>query len=237
MAVRSANNWRNFSPFQLNKGALATLFVNKLSVWVSRQRVQSVRLIRYNGDNIQFSGEVRLWDMNTDPDCTVWLQWNDRVGGTSTSASRRHTAAWYSFSVAEDIPSLTLDAAAGITNLRFVVDGKLEDQGGVGFVVQDDLMFSASSCFTSEDTSISGHIDVAVRSGIAPTRVYLEVQVRDETNCPIVVEVNIVPPAAVDDTAVYAIWSAVIQPDKFNVVLYSIGAEIDGVKFAMSEPL
>jgi hypothetical protein len=35
--------------------------------------------------------------------------------------------------------------------MRFLLNGKLEDQGGVGFAVQDGVVFSTSSRLTSSD--------------------------------------------------------------------------------------
>lgn len=45
--------------------------------------------------------------------------------------------------------------------MRFTVDGKVEDQGGVGFAVEDGYVFSASSCLTSTNP-IAGRFDIAV---------------------------------------------------------------------------
>ncbi|KAJ6535600.1 hypothetical protein B0H19DRAFT_1183803 [Mycena capillaripes] len=66
----------------------------------------NLNLVR-NNNSIQFSGEVRLWNMIDDPDRVVRLLWDDRVGGENnitlitdgvfTSAGGRRTAAWYSW--------------------------------------------------------------------------------------------------------------------------------------------
>ncbi|KAJ7853387.1 hypothetical protein B0H13DRAFT_2358985 [Mycena leptocephala] len=70
---------------------------------------------------------------------------------SSVSTCVSSTAAWYSF----DDPPIVVDAKAGIKGMRFVVDGKLHDQGGVGFAVQDTdtVMFSETSCLTDPDAS------------------------------------------------------------------------------------
>jgi hypothetical protein len=101
----------------------------------------------------------------------VRLLWDDHVGGTHnvtlqlsrvvSSAGGRHTATWYSI-VPLGSAFLALDAAAGITAMRFALDGRLEDQDGVGFTAQDDLMFSASSCSNNINGQVSGRVDVAV---------------------------------------------------------------------------
>jgi hypothetical protein len=106
----------------------------------------------------------------------VRLFWNDRVRSThnatllagemDTNFGRTPTA-WYVFSdaAADSVGFLAVDAKAGITNMHFVVDGKIEDQGGVGFAVDDRVVFSKTSCRTSSDTSSpAARFDVGVRS-------------------------------------------------------------------------
>ncbi|KAJ7722545.1 hypothetical protein B0H14DRAFT_3900416 [Mycena olivaceomarginata] len=74
-----------------------------------------LRLI-LDGNTIQFSGEVRFWDLPEDA---------DRTSRVISSAGGRHTATWYSI-VPLDSAFLALDAAAGITALCFALDGRLE---------------------------------------------------------------------------------------------------------------
>jgi hypothetical protein len=78
------------------------------------------------------------------------------------------TAAWYSF----DDPPIVVDAKAEIKGMRFVVDGKLHDQGGVGFAVQDTVMFSETSCLTDPDASpVKWRFDVVSDSrAVGPQR-------------------------------------------------------------------
>ncbi|KAF8134733.1 heme peroxidase, partial [Mycena galopus ATCC 62051] len=114
-------------------------------------------VLSMSGETLQLSGEVRLWNMTADAERTVVLLWDDHVGGTgnvtmsasgvSTAVAGRYSAVWYSIAPL-DGSTLSLDAAPGITNMRFVVDGKLEDQNGVGFAVQDGVVFSEPSCYT-----------------------------------------------------------------------------------------
>jgi hypothetical protein len=198
----------------------------------------------------------------------VRLLWNDRVRGThnatllagdvDTNFGRTPTA-WYVFSdtAADSAGFLAVGAKAGITNMRFVVDGKLEDQGGVGFAVDDRVVFSKSSCRTSSDTSsLAARFDVGVRhglifyliqelielaplqvrNGVHPTRVYLEQDTVNDIQLPIIVETNIPPPPPAHPStpdAAYKIWSVMVAvnvTDPFDTIQYSIGAEIDGVK-------
>jgi hypothetical protein len=85
---------------------------------------------------------------------------NATLTSSSVSTGMSSTAAWYSF---DDLP-IVVDAKAGITGMRFVVDGKLHDQGGVGFAVQDAVVFSKTSCLTDPDANpVKGRSDVGVR--------------------------------------------------------------------------
>jgi hypothetical protein len=71
--------------------------------------------------------------MTEDPKRTVRLLWGDHLSSSknknntatltfsSVSTGVSSTAAWYSF----DDPPIALDARAGITGMRFVVDGKV----------------------------------------------------------------------------------------------------------------
>ncbi|KAJ7843123.1 heme peroxidase [Mycena olivaceomarginata] len=199
-----------------------------------------LRLI-LDGNTIQFSGEVRFWDLPEEADRTVRLLWDDHVGGTHnvtlqlsrvvSSAGGRHTATWYSI-VPLGSAFLALDAAAGITAMRFALDGRLEDQGGVGFTAQDDLMFSASSCSNNINGQVLGRVDIAVRDGLNPKRVYLEQEVRDSVDRTTIVELDLTPPVQTDAAAGYSIWSV----DLTGFEEFSIGAEIDGEKVTRGPP-
>ncbi|KAJ6559723.1 heme peroxidase [Mycena capillaripes] len=183
-------------------------------------------------NTIQFSGEVRLWDLAEGADPIVRLLWNDRSGGTTnnnvtlvqdsvvTVSGGRHTATWYVFDHIATPALAALDTAAGITSIRFTVNNKLEDQGGVGFAVEDDVMFSTSSCFTSD-------IGTQVRAGVNPTRVYLEQPARDSVGRPTTSEIDLTPPTQPDSNATYVIWS-IQMPLVFTA--FTVGADIDGVK-------
>ncbi|KAJ6570256.1 hypothetical protein DFH09DRAFT_1362885 [Mycena vulgaris] len=111
-------------------------------------------------DTLKFLGEVRFWNMTKDAGsqgspCRL------RAAGVSSVAAGRYSAAWYAFNATEDIPFLSLNRTAGITNMRFT----------------DGVVFS-TSCVTSQD-HFAGRFDVAVRNGLNPTRVYLEQELRD----------------------------------------------------------
>jgi hypothetical protein len=114
--------------------------------------------------------------MKQDANRQVRLLWDDHVGGennatllavgVSHAVRERYTAAWYGFRTAKDIPFISLDATAGITNMRFTVNSKLEDQGGVGFAVQDGVVFAETSCVTARNQfrfPTAARFDIGVR--------------------------------------------------------------------------
>ncbi|KAJ7496803.1 heme peroxidase [Mycena latifolia] len=170
-----------------------------------------------DGDILKFSGEVRFWDMTEDADRTVRLLWDDHVGGTNN----------ITLPFAGEMSRSSLDARAGITKMRFAVDNELEDQSGVGFLVNDGVVFSETSCATSLDP-VAGRFDVAVRNGLNPTRVYLEEATRDSVSRPILVETQLSPPTQpVAAETAYAIWS--IDLDN-PFASYTVAAEVDGAK-------
>ncbi|KAJ7827249.1 heme peroxidase [Mycena olivaceomarginata] len=190
-----------------------------------------------SGNTLKMSGEVRFWNMAADPQRTVFMLLDDHAGGTrnvtlpaagvSTATGGRYNAAWYTLAP-QSSTSLALDAAAGVTGMRFVVDGKLEDQGGVGFAVQDGVVFSDTSCYTSNQEPFKWRMDVAVRNGLNPTRVYLiQIGATDSIGREIAVEVDVPPPAKpVAVNANYSLWSIDMTDGNF----YNIEAEVDGRK-------
>jgi hypothetical protein len=101
----------------------------------------------------------------------VVLQLEDRAGNKtsgitlqpdhiSNTMGGRIQSAWYAFNETST-GTLSIDPAAGLTKLGFTVNGKLEDQGGVGFAIQDGALLSSTSCLTSFNP-IKGRFDVAV---------------------------------------------------------------------------
>ncbi|KAJ7188844.1 heme peroxidase [Mycena filopes] len=201
-----------------------------------------------DGKTIGFTGQVRFWDLPENTTQKVRLLWDDRRKSTSSSKSSkpknnatlilsgvspsgvRHTVGWY------DTPILTLDAAAGITNMRFAVDGRVEDQGGVGFAVQDDLIWSRESCVYTNTSITSGRFTIAVRNTLSPTRVYLERPSRDNISRPIILELELapVPPSALkSNSSYYNLWSGVVNN---TFTAFTIGAEVGGVKTTRNDP-
>ncbi|KAJ7792458.1 heme peroxidase [Mycena leptocephala] len=156
-----------------------------------------------DGDTLKLFGEVRFWNMTADRAREVLLLWEDHIGrthratlnfaGLSTAVAGRYTAAWYAFNMTAELSFQAVDPAAGVTRMRFLVDGQVEDQGGVGFAVQDAVVFSSSSCATSQDP-YAGHLDIAVRRGERFARVYLEHEIVDDVQRIMVVKTEMNPP-------------------------------------------
>ncbi|KAJ6562489.1 heme peroxidase [Mycena capillaripes] len=125
-----------------------------------------------HGDTLELTGQVRFWNMTQDTNHTVQMLWDDHSGRTNnltlpimdgvSNAGGRNTATLYAFG--SDLRhSLVFNAIADIATMRFVVDNKLEDQGGIGFAVQDSAVFNASTCATFNDGVGAWRFDVAAR--------------------------------------------------------------------------
>ncbi|KAJ7037639.1 heme peroxidase [Mycena alexandri] len=191
-----------------------------------------------DGDNLKLPGLVRLFGVSLNSSRKVTIEWDDHAGGTrnttlvddhQSTSMARIPSAWYAFNSSDTaLPALWIEPKVGVTAMRFTVDGKVEDQGGVGFAVEDGYVFSASSCLTSTNP-IAGRFDIAVRNGVNPTRIFLEQEVKDAVDRVNVQETNLRAPAQpVTAGDSYSLWSI----DVNSTDPYTIGAEIGGVKFS-----
>ncbi|KAJ7678175.1 heme peroxidase [Mycena polygramma] len=183
------------------------------------------------GDTLQLTTEVRFFGMSNDTRNVQLLaeghdgktaNWTLDPLGVTSSFNNRYSAMWYTINA-------TTSATAGFKNVSFLVDGKLENQGGLGFPLEDGVVFANSSC-TFTDNSSGGRMDV--RNDLNPSRVYLEEHTTDNTTAPIIVEHNIPRPANESTDSAYTLWSVDIPA---KVAQYSIGAEVDGAKRTTSE--
>ncbi|KAJ7850201.1 hypothetical protein B0H13DRAFT_1905779 [Mycena leptocephala] len=76
----------------------------------------------------EFSGQVRFWNLTENPDRAVQLLWDDYVGGvhhvtlptSQATVSNNGLTTFYPFIPADGASFLSLDAAAGITSIRFL---------------------------------------------------------------------------------------------------------------------
>ncbi|KAJ7909942.1 heme peroxidase [Mycena leptocephala] len=134
-----------------------------------------------DSNSLRFSTQVRFRELpNTT--YTMLMLWDDRAGGSNnvtlipsnvvTAAGGRFTASWF------DTPLLTLDVAAGITNMRFLPH------------------LVSRRILTRRNT----------RLRLAPTRVYLETPGQDNISRPIIVETDLQAQPAVAN-ATFNIWS------------------------------
>ncbi|KAF7343034.1 Peroxidase [Mycena venus] len=193
-----------------------------------------------DGDILQFSGGVRFWNLTDNPNRVALLLWDDHLGGVhnftllslleSVTSYPDGVATSYRFGDDSSASGFSLDATAGITNMRFMVDGKLEDQGGVGFPVQDTVVFSTTSCFFSNN--FTAQYNVAVRKGVNVTSVYIETQASDSSGHIVITETNFFSPdSTVAVNSAYSIWTLNLAGSPFTRY---VGAEIDGVKSSMA---
>ncbi|KAK7045256.1 peroxidase [Favolaschia claudopus] len=210
-----------------------------------------VQIVLGTNGKLLLSGVVRLFNVTVDdPGRTVQLLIDSHSGETTTTtlALDRFSSAmggrvqspFYAFNQSQDpdgnhVGVIELDPAKGVEKMRFNINGKVEDQGGVGFKVQDGVVFSETSCITTvgateDDDPVAGRFDIAVRTGLNPRRIFLEQEVKDSLNRTVVKETDLERPAqpvSAGDGA-YELWS--IQVNDANT--YTIGAEIDDGKFS-----
>ncbi|KAJ6458019.1 hypothetical protein C8R45DRAFT_1184190 [Mycena sanguinolenta] len=194
-------------------------------------------ILTMTGNVLHMTGELRLWNISSST--TVSMLWTDHAGGTGaanlsfagtgSTTVGKYTSTWYRFN---GTTGVSLDPSAGVASLSFVVNGALEDQGEVGFAVQDAFMYSATSCEFAT-TPATGRIDVAVRNDANVTRVYLEKTVTDSVGRISVTQIDIAQPAVpVPANLAYSLWSINLTNPS---TLYNIGAEIDGVQYSTPE--
>ncbi|KAJ7785509.1 heme peroxidase [Mycena olivaceomarginata] len=206
---------------QLNEDLLTPLPV--------KPELQPLSLI--NG-TLQFGGSVRFYNLTANPSRVVHVLWDDHLGAVhnltlppsqvTVSADGLFTRYTFAPTPANDsdgtVGFLPLDPSAGITRLRFAVDGRVEDQGGRGFAVQDALVFAAdTSCLISNGPQM-GRVDFALRTDTNVTRVYFEVEQRDDTGHVEIVEgpaLSLVPD--VNLNAPYALWTVNVTGGRHTV--------------------
>ncbi|KAJ7887189.1 heme peroxidase [Mycena leptocephala] len=149
------------------------------------------------------------------------------------TVSNNGLTTFYPIITADGASFLSLDAAAGITSIRFLVDGKLEDQGGVGFAVLDAIAFSTAMYVTeadSRDFPVALQYHIAVRSGVNATRTYIEEEEQDSTGHVSLNETELIPVQPLDANATYTIWT--VNTTAPDISARYVGAEIDGVKIS-----
>ncbi|KAF8172196.1 hypothetical protein K438DRAFT_1772830 [Mycena galopus ATCC 62051] len=172
----------------------------------------SIQLV-LSGNVLQFSGQPRTEDTDT-----VLLTMEDHAGGTTKTTLLGS--------------AVDLNNGAGAKIMRFLINGEFEDQNGIGFAVQGSVVFSSTSCKWANSSSPvtfsgpEGRFDFAIRNGTNVTGVFLQVAETDSVARPIIVEIDIPPPAQpVTVNAAYVLWS-INSTQSF--LQYTLGAVVDG---------
>jgi hypothetical protein len=129
----------------------------------------------------------------------------DMAGHSNTG--ELHTSLWYSFNKTTT-GNILIDPSHGVSKIWFTVTemGRthMYDQGGIGFVIQDTLLLSPSSCYSRSDDGLVAHWVIAVsgvtlvhvlrltraafdqiRSNVLADSVFLEEDKYDENRNPI----------------------------------------------------
>ncbi|PIL35211.1 hypothetical protein GSI_03001 [Ganoderma sinense ZZ0214-1] len=147
--------------------------------------------LTYMGDGtFHLTGQIRFWNTAYSVSRSIKLLWADRDGKTDPAYSSvlgtneqmgatalydgTFDAQWYNIGPLSDNFTV-IDAATGISKFWFEVDegnATMEDQGGVGFAVQDVVMVANSSCVVQ--STGTARIQIAVRADKTPSRVYIE---------------------------------------------------------------
>ncbi|KAK7038552.1 peroxidase [Favolaschia claudopus] len=199
-------------------------------------------LLTLDNSTLRLFGKVRLWNTAPSTSRSVRLLYTTHLGttgnvtlgdaGISSSTGNKYTSSWYSFNASFPFSFLGIDAVAGVTSLSFLIDGKLENQGGLGYAVQDGVLFSSTSCTIPGGKTV--RFDVAVRKTASPIRVFLENIDTDALDMPLITEIDVPRPAnpiSINDA--YEIWSLDL-PAAGNS--YGIGAEFPGgVKYSSED--
>ncbi|KAI0718229.1 heme peroxidase [Cerioporus squamosus] len=197
--------------------------------------------LRYMGNGtLQFTGQVRFWNMSESSSRSMKLLWADRSGNTAasyvdvlshtsdmkaTDKAGQTVSLWYQIgSLATKL--INIDEQTGISKFWFEIDEgdgsapRTEDQDGAGFVLQDTAMIADSTC---RNGSVA-RIDIAVRNDANPSRVYLEYDVLVPNGPGKFVTVNTTDAAITQKgaSATYDLWS--VELPQTAVSSTSLGA-------------
>ncbi|KAF8205836.1 hypothetical protein K438DRAFT_1756584 [Mycena galopus ATCC 62051] len=135
-------------------------------------------LLIMNGDTMELTGQVRLWNTTEDPTRTVSMLWDDHLGGTSNVTLSfagvggyvvgKYSSVWYRFNATNAAAVAALNPVAGVKSLIFLVDDVLEDQNGIGFTVQDGFIINVTRLYLT-DTDGVGRVMVTEIDIAPPT--------------------------------------------------------------------
>ncbi|KAK7065007.1 peroxidase [Favolaschia claudopus] len=210
-------------------------------LWV---KPDGLRLTLVDGNTLQFSGEVRFWNMTAPSNTTVVQMIYEDHADTKhaipmlpTSSTpvqhKQGTAMWYAF----NFNISTADSQAGIRSMSFSINEndkeRIEDQGGVGFAVEDRVVFSNTSCIISTDSSeVAWRLDIGVRNDLPITRVFIVEDVVDNVGRIGVEEIDFPSPPNSNSSSdsnslaasAYTLFS--INTTDLGSTLRTVGAEV-----------
>jgi len=186
----------------------------------------------------------------------VNLNWKDRSNNTHTTllthapemvgsaSGGRYRSEWYQWELVPGTNSTTtpITEASSVTGMEFQIDEitgsnpvRIEDQQGLGFPVYDDVVFSATSCKTTNDWPAIGRYRVAVcpftgghrrarkltvhslqvRKTATPHRVFLVGDAGFVNGAPAFTELEILPPANPPvNSSPYNIWEVELDENQ-----------------------
>ncbi|RPD56155.1 heme peroxidase [Lentinus tigrinus ALCF2SS1-7] len=250
------------------KTACASQFANMLNQVPSDVQLSEVieplpvkpqlPFLLFTGDGtLQFSGQIRFWNMSESSSRTIKLLWADRSGNTDasytgvlshasnwagTNKAGQTTALWYKIgSLNQTQPEIDIDEETGISKFWFEVDEgdgsavRTEDQNGAAFVLQDAVMLADSTC--NNGTLV--HIDIAVRSDANPSRVYVEYDVQVPNGPGTIITVDTADAALLQKgvSSTYDLWTVDLPKTAISTTLkaaVNIAADIGGNKVTTS---
>nr|VWO95589.1 Histidine kinase [Ganoderma boninense] len=223
---------------------------------------QDIAFTYMDNGTFHLTGQVRFWNTVYSASRSIKLLWADRDGKTDPAYSSvlgtdeqmaatalydgTFGAQWYSIGPLSDNFTV-VDAATGISKFWFEVDegngsaGTTEDQGGLGFAVQDVVMVANSSCIV--ESTGTARIQIAVRADKTPSRVYVEYDLfagaAGSGATWITVNTTDAQPAATQKRAgeAYAFWTADLPSSALAHSInqkVNVAADIDGAKLSTS---
>ncbi|EJD48418.1 putative L-ascorbate oxidase [Auricularia subglabra TFB-10046 SS5] len=215
-----------------------------------------LELVHKGTGALAFKGEVRLWNPLVNAARKVRMVWSDRNGVKTavplahlpemvgSAAGGRYRSEWYSWNIVPNANSTAgrITEQLGVTGVHFEVDEgtgsavKIEDQQGLGFPVSDTVIFSETSCKTSDGWPSLGRYGVAVRRDARPHRVYLTGNGGFVNGLPSFFTIDISPPANSSGTAPYEIWTVELNEDQvFQSFTLSFEKDASGVHLDVAE--
>ena len=178
------------------------------------------------------------------------MRWTDRSGRSAprtastvtlghtedmigTALGHRITNIWYTFNHTENPGFIQISESAGIGSVEFSMGSRTFDQGGKGFKLSDELMWSATSCsadFLNPDSK--SRFDIAVRKDVSQRLKKVWIESTRFNDVPVVDAIEIPRPTTTSTSAggdgLYEIWS--IEGDQIGSAfgLFELKGQMEG---------